>query len=365
MPVAPVEPPSALRESLDPVTRLTNFPQRTYPLRVLGMSLASLPLIAVMRELNSPWPAWAWMIFSCFLWPHIATVWARRSSDPIRGELRNFVIDSLLAGSWVPLMHFSLLPSAVLLSVAFADKVNVGIRNLWLYSLPGQALALLLMGWLTGFAFQPTASMTVVVASLPILVIHTLVVSVSSYRLLRKVQRQNAQLEQISRIDALTNLDSRGYWQQQATRLLSDHQSHSQPATIMLLDVDQFKAINDRFGHAVGDDVLRGIAELLRRHLPAGAHAGRLGGDEFAITVALAMVDAQIIAENIRMAVETLYFSKVPGLHCSVSIGLANPPAAELGLREWIEAADRALYRAKHEGRNRTVGIHSAQERSA
>lgn len=354
--------PPAARPEADPGTGLSTLPQRTYPLRVLGMGLAALPLIAVMRELGSPWPAWAWMIVSCVLWPHLATVWARRSRDPFRAELRNFVIDSLFAGSWVPLMHFNLLPSAVLLSVVFADKVNTGIRGLWLYSLPVLVGALVVVGAMTGFAVQLEASMTVVLASLPILVIHTLAVSMSSYRLVRKVQRQNRQLEQISRVDGLTGLDSRGHWQVQAQALLARHQADGRVATVMLLDVDQFKDINDRYGHAIGDDVLRGITELIGRHLPVDGHAGRLGGDEFAIAVPLAMADAQVIAENIRLAVDTLYFSAVPGLHCSISIGLADPPDAALGLREWIEAADRALYRAKHEGRNRTVGREAARE---
>ncbi len=362
MPAGSDATPPAVRPDGDPGTRFSSLAQRTYPLRVLGMGLAALPLVAVMRELDSPWPAWVWVLFSCVLWPHLATVWARRSRDPFRAELRNFVIDSLFAGSWVPLMHFNVLPSAVLLSVVFADKINTGIRGLWLHSLPGLVGALVVAGLMTGFAVQLEASMTVVLASLPILVIHTLAVSMSSYRLVRKVQRQNLQLEQVSRVDGLTGLDSRGHWQAQAQGLLSRHQANGGVATVMLLDVDQFKDINDRYGHAIGDDVLRGISELIRRHLPDDGHAGRLGGDEFAIAVPLAMTDAQVIAENIRLAVDTLYFSNVPGLHCSISIGLADPPDAALGLREWIEAADRALYRAKHGGRNRTVGRETEPE---
>jgi diguanylate cyclase len=335
---------------------LQSLPQRTYWFRVLGMGLASLPVAAVMAEIHAGWLSWAWMIFSCLLWPHLAYAWARRSEDPFRSELRNFVIDSAIAGSWVPLMHFNLLPSIVLITVVIADKVNSGVRNLWLYALPGTAIALLVGAAATGFAYQPASSMTVVLASLPILVIHTLAVSFSSYKLVRRVQRQNLQLEQLSRIDGLTGLPNRRHWQSLAETLLADHLARGQVATLMLLDVDRFKEINDRFGHAVGDDVLCGIAGVVTETTQSIGVPGRLGGDEFVIVLPVGMDAASAVAERVRAAVEAMEFPKVPGLACSVSIGLAEPPDADLGLREWIEAADRALYRAKRAGRNTTAG---------
>lgn len=342
---------------------LTSLPQRTYRFRVLGMGLAALPVSTVLYELQAGWPAWAWMVFSCLLWPHVALAWARRSKDPFRAELRNFVVDSVMAGSWVPLMHFNLLPSIVLLTVVMADKVNSGVRNLWLYALPGVAGALLLVGIGTGFAFHPQTSNWVVLASLPILVIHTLAVSLGSYKLVRRVQRQNLQLEALSRVDALTGLDNRRHWQLQADALLQRHLASNELATLLLVDVDRFKEINDRFGHAVGDDVLCGIAGLISQIIPPEGHAGRLGGDEFVIALPMAFNDAQAVAERLRAAVETLEFPRYPGLRSSLSIGLAEPPDADLGLRDWIDAADRALYRAKHAGRNRIAGREAPAER--
>ena len=344
---------------------LQTLPQRTYGFRVLGMGLAAIPVAVVMYKLKSSWPSWAWLIFSCVLWPHLAYLVARRSSDPFRAELRNFMIDSMIAGSWAPLMHFNALPSALLVVMATADKVNSGIRGLWLRSLPGMAAAVLFGGLLTGFAFQPQTDMTVLLACLPTLAIHTLAVSLSSYRLVRKVQRQNLQLEELSRLDALTGLDSRRHWQAQAEKVLKRHLAFGHVATLMLVDVDHFKDINDRYGHAVGDDVLRSIADLIRGHLPADAHAGRLGGDEFVIALPAGIQDAEVTAELIRAAVETLDFPPLTALRCSISIGLAEPPDADLGLREWIEAADQALYRAKHAGRNRTAGKDTVPEAGA
>ena len=133
------------------------------------MGLASLPLIAVMRELDSSWLSWTWMVLSCLVWPHVAYLIVRRSRDPFRAELRNILVDSVFAGSWVPMMHFNLLPSAILPTVVTADKINSGIRGLRLRSVPGTLIALLVAGLLTGFALQPQTTTLVMVASLPIM----------------------------------------------------------------------------------------------------------------------------------------------------------------------------------------------------
>jgi diguanylate cyclase len=124
----------------------------------------------------------------------------------------------------------------------------------------------------------------------------------------------------------------------------------------MLIDVDLFKEINDAHGHAAGDDVLRSIAAVIRRSIGADDHAGRYGGDEFAVALRGTGAAAEAVGERIRGAVEALSLPQLPTVRCSVSIGLAEAGDADIGLREWIESADRALYRAKSAGRNRVVG---------
>jgi diguanylate cyclase len=344
----PVQDPGA------PNRRLRSLPRHAYRFRVLGMGLASMPAMAVMAEIDAGWPAWAWMALACFAWPHLAYLLAIRSADPFKAELRNFIIDSAVAGSLVPLMHFNLLPSAVLLSVSIADKINTGVRWLWLRSLPGMLGGVLAVGLLTGFEIAYPTSTTVMLACLPIMVIHTLAVSQSSYQLVRTVQAQNVQLAELTRRDPLTGLASRGHWQIQAQELLSGHQADGRAATLLLLDLDHFKAINDRYGHGMGDDVLLAVAGIMRHTLPQGSHAGRLGGDEFAVALPLGLREAQAVAERVRSTVEAMEFPHHPGLRCSISLGLAAPPDAGLTLREWLEAADRALYRAKNAGRNQT-----------
>ncbi|HET9033230.1 MAG TPA: diguanylate cyclase [Dokdonella sp.] len=332
------------------------LPQRLHRFRTLGMGLASFPLAAVFSELGSSWIAWAWMLLICFVWPQLAYVVARRSADPYLAERRNLIVDSAIAGACLPIMHFNLLPSAVLISVTTADKVNSGVRRLWLYSLPGMFMAPILVGALIGFRFDLHSSTFVIACSLPLMIIHVLAVSMNSNRLVRRMQMQNLKLETLSRIDSMTGLLGRSHWESQAESILA-RSNTAQPGVLMILDIDQFKEINDRFGHATGDDVLCAIADVVRDNLPDGSHAGRWGGDEFVIVMSLDADRAHAVAERIRNAVAALHFPATGDLRCTLSIGLAEAPAGTIDLRSWLELADGALYRAKHGGRNQAVRV--------
>lgn len=345
--------------------RLQALPKRIYRFRTLGMGLGFLPIAVVLMELHAPAPYWAWAIGCCLLWPHLAFQLASRNADPFRAELRNLTIDSAIAGSLVPLMHFNLLPSVALLTMASADKINTGVRGLWLRSLPGMLLGMLAIGLLTGFSMSLATSTVVLVATLPLLIIHTLAVSLSSYQLIRKVQSQNVRLDELSRVDSLTGLESRGHWQEQVGLLLTSYMAGTAQASMLLIDVDLFKQINDRHGHATGDDVLRAIAVAIETALPPGSHAGRIGGDEFAVAVPVDGRSANDVASSILARVEALQFARIPPLRCSVSIGIAEPATDDPSLRAWLEAADHALYRAKAAGRNRIASRDASRQQAA
>jgi diguanylate cyclase len=214
-------------------------------------------------------------------------------------------------------------------------------------------LSTLVVGLATGFEVDLASRTAVVVACLPIMAIHTLAVSANLYRMMRRVQAQNVQLEELTRRDSLTGVDSRSHWEDQTRRLLERHRRDHAPASLLLLDIDHFKSINDRFGHGVGDDVLRALARRMSDILPREGIHGRLGGDEFVVTLPLPADQALGHAERLRAAVQALEFPEQPDLDISISVGLASPPAGG-DLRAWLEAADGALYRAKHAGRNRT-----------
>jgi diguanylate cyclase (GGDEF)-like protein len=125
-----------------------------------------------------------------------------------------------------------------------------------------------------------------------------------------------------------------------------------QPLSLIMLDLDNFKHINDRAGHDAGDNALRILADGLRSELRAVDTAVRFGGDEFAIILPQANVEgAVIVAERLRTRVEQ---TEVPGYgHMTASFGLATFPLHASSRDTLVVAADRALYSSKHLGRNR------------
>ena len=301
----------AMQEQPAPPQRMQRLYLRTYRLRTLGMGLGILPAALVLHELHASWPSWAWIAVCGLLWPHLAFLKSHHSRNPSISELHNFVIDSALAATLLPIMHFNLLPSALLLTVTTADKLNTGVRGLWWRSLLGVLAALVIAIGIFGLHFDIHTSTPVLLASLPLTMIHTLVVSASSYQLIRKVQKNNQALDELRRRDSLTGLQSRSHWQEMADKQLQRHAA-GQAATLLLVDVDNFKHINDTFGHIGGDDLLRGIAQTVLDKLPPGSHAGRLGGDEFAVTLPLPSAQPRILPNASAPALRHCAFLPIP-----------------------------------------------------
>jgi diguanylate cyclase len=325
-----------------------------YPFRILGMGLSGLPVGAVLWQLQAPVATWVLLAFVSLLWPHLALLLSVRSAAPERTERRNLLVDSAIAGLWAPLMHFNLLPSALIVTLATVDKINTGVRGLWWRSLPGMLGAAIAGGLWTGFAFAPITDMPVIVACMPILLIHTVAVSLNGYRLVRRVHEQNRRLDELSHSDPLTGLDNRRSWEQHAQRLLQRCRDGRGQASLLMVDVDGFKAINDGRGHAIGDDVLLGVADALRACIGEYDRAGRYGGDEFVVAMAVDEARAVAVAECIRTHVRNLAFPGAPGLHCTVSLGVAGASRG-ISLRRGMVAADAAVYRATDEGRDRVA----------
>ena len=328
--------------------------RRVYPLRALGMGLAGLVVGVVLWERNAGLAAWLCMAAISFVWPHVAHLLSRRSADPYRAEIRNLLVDSALAVVLVTLMHFNLLPSVLLVTLTMVDKITTGIRGLWARSLPGMAGAAVAGAAFNGFQWAPETSMPVILACLPVMVLHTLSVSLVSYRLIRRVSRQNQLLDELRRIDALTGLYDRGHWQEQAEAALHRHHATDEPACLVMLDIDHFKQINDQHGHTVGDEVLRALARIVLSNVRATDCAGRYGGDEFAIVLRGMHLDgATAVAHRIREQVQALQLHDMPGLQFTTSMGVATADHRHSSLRAWTNAADAELYQAKAAGRNR------------
>ncbi len=177
-------------------------------------------------------------------------------------------------------------------------------------------------------------------------------------RELRRRYRAEKVLSELAATDALTGLANRRTLDQRLRLEWERAQRSGEPLALLMIDVDHFKAFNDRHGHQGGDEALRNVARVIGSNIRRPADlAARYGGEEFAVILPDTDSDgASIIAEHIRSAVEHLPPADGDALSVTVSIGLSTWDKRRRGsLEELLLSADRALYDAKHSGRNRTV----------
>ena len=173
-------------------------------------------------------------------------------------------------------------------------------------------------------------------------------------RLEAQIERSRAASFQADAMrDQLTGLGNRRHLDHRLPMLLEVAQSQSLPLTVALIDLDHFKQINDRFGHAVGDKVLMVMAHQLRENTRASDVLARIGGEEFLVVFAdMPLSQALEVCERLRQRVERHDWDTLaPGLRVTLSVGLAHAPPYDLATL--FDSADRAMYRAKHGGRNR------------
>ena len=158
--------------------------------------------------------------------------------------------------------------------------------------------------------------------------------------------------------DALTGLNNRRYMEAHLKALEGAALSAGQPLSVLLVDVDNFKAINDTHGHPAGDTILRELAARLRRNTRAIDTACRLGGEEFVILMpAAGLADACKIGERVRhsIAAEAFHINRDSKIPVTASVGIASLEGPHDSLEQLLARADGALYAAKKKGRNRVV----------
>jgi diguanylate cyclase (GGDEF)-like protein len=153
-------------------------------------------------------------------------------------------------------------------------------------------------------------------------------------------------LERLSREDPLTGLANRRSWDETLAREFERTRRQGGSLSVILCDLDRLKDVNDRFGHAVGDQMLRAAADLLRERVRASDLAARIGGDEFGVLCPDTDAEsASLVAEDLRLRLAGLNDSPVPGL--TLSIGVAGLEAEDASPTELMLRADGRLYRAK------------------
>ncbi len=239
--------------------------------------------------------------------------------------------------------------ATLLFAVSAAVVAGAAITLLFLWQqIPG--LVALRLGFGAGLVAG-------VLTALPVAVLLRLVdeLATSRARLEEEVHRRRRMeraLRQLADVDALTGLYNRRAFLERARQIAELARRYGFPLAMLLLDVDHFKQINDRAGHAVGDEVLHRLGQVVRRSLRRTDIAARFGGDEFVVLLPYTDLEgAREAAERIRQQVHALDRP----VRFTVSIGVAAVAGAEALIENLLTRADRALYRAKEEGRDRVA----------
>jgi diguanylate cyclase (GGDEF)-like protein len=172
----------------------------------------------------------------------------------------------------------------------------------------------------------------------------------------KELRAQQTRLERLAREDPLTGLSNRRHFEERMQEECHRAQRHHHPVAVLLGDIDHFKTINDRYGHAYGDLVLQQVAQTLRHHCRRSDLVARYGGEEFAVLLPETRPEeAEQVAKRLCSAVRALAVPHASGpFHVTISFGIAviqgRPPH---GFAELLAKADVALYTAKHNGRDR------------
>jgi len=158
--------------------------------------------------------------------------------------------------------------------------------------------------------------------------------------------------------DALTGLYNRRYLETQLVQLIEQSADRGKILSLLTLDIDFFKSVNDTYGHDAGDRVLQEVAGRIRASVRSADLACRTGGEEFVVVLPGADIAvAEKVGERIRKAIAAKPFMLGPGSHLTVtaSLGVSALSSAQESVEDLLKRADRALYRAKREGRNRVI----------
>lgn len=174
---------------------------------------------------------------------------------------------------------------------------------------------------------------------------------------LASFERVASQMRKLASVDGLTGAANHNTTVSLLSHTLERSRREGQPVSFVMLDLDHFKQVNDQHGHAVGDDVLRAVAQCARSRLRGSDVLGRLGGEEFGLLLpATAATGAKHLAEQVRLAVEALELKGDGGQPLRVTLSAGVAEAAKTDTPETLmHLADKALYQAKQKGRNRVV----------
>lgn len=352
-------------------------------------SFAMLALLIGWHWFEPPPSAGFWVALGItyLLYPQLAFQLARRAQRQLEAEIWNMRFDSLLVGAWAGYLGF---PAWIGFSMFIGTQLNLmlfrGLPGLFhgtliFFGSAGLSWWFFAPGWQTATHWGVTLLCQVSLTAYLMTVAYEAYLRSVKLSLARRTLRDNAdslhlQLSEIKALqsllreqanrDALTGLYNRRYFESTMDRELARCARDQAPLSLILIDVDHFKSVNDLHGHQMGDAVLRCLGATLSQEARASDVVCRYGGEEFLLLLpGMNGSQAKQRAEKIRLAFEQSRAGTETGdLQVTLSAGVASYPQDGRTATELLRQADEALYRAKRKGRNRVESC-SASEASA
>ncbi|WP_090135134.1 sensor domain-containing diguanylate cyclase [Kosakonia oryziphila] len=324
-----------------------------YLMRILGTLLCFFPILSVLLELQRPLWCILLLAANAFLWPTLAFLRARKAQLPLQIEHQNLVIDAGAGGLWIALMAVNPLPSVVIATILLSDRLSAGGFVL----MRKAALALLsvfILSWIVlGTPFDMLVTQRTMFATLPLIGIYMLALSALTNSMAVKLRMKSRELEHIAMMDPLLDIANRRLLEKRIQYELDKLRTTPGHSSLMFIDIDNFKEVNDRFGHKVGDALLVAVSKILHISTRKIDTPARLGGDEFVILLPdMPQEEAHTIATRIMDAAAVMTVVQDYDFKCTLSIGIARALPGMNDVTDWLKAADDALYQAKRLGKN-------------
>jgi diguanylate cyclase (GGDEF)-like protein len=361
-----------------------------YRIRILAFALACVPIGLHIWPRAYGVGIWALFVAQFLIYPHLLYWRSRTSADPKRSEASNVVIDSVALGAWAAGLGFPLgISVGLLLAILLNHAMTGGLQGI-LIGLMAFASGALASTAVIAFHVSTDTDGLVTLFSIIALAVYLALIGSESFRYakqLREVQstldRQKMTLEeanaalheQIEKIDdlreklreqanrdSLTGLFNRRYLEGTLERERARCRREGAPLTMLMIDVDHFKTVNDDYGHQAGDEVLRVLGKLLLENARIEDIVCRYGGEEFLLVLPKMPLDIALdrAAQLLKMVQETSVQHGEMCIRTTVSIGVASTSERADSAEALLKRADKALYEAKARGRNRVMAFDEA-----
>jgi diguanylate cyclase len=331
----------------------TRFVRRMFLMRILGTFLCFFPILSVLDELDRPLWLRVLLAVNAFVWPVVSYLRARSARVPLVAEHQNLVIDAGAGGFWIAIMALNPLPSVVIATILLADRLAAGGIVLMRKAV-AMMLCVFAVIWLCmGMEVEFGVSQRTMLATLPLIAIYLLALCLLTDMLAVKLRRKSHELERIAMKDPLLDIANRRLLEKRIAWELSRLQNSCGESALVFIDLDNFKDVNDRYGHKVGDGMLETVSQILHVATRSTDTPARLGGDEFVILLPdTSQQEAVLIAHRILEATAVITTLPDSELSLTLSIGVACASPEMEDVAAWLKAADDALYEAKRRGKN-------------